>query len=86
MGLILLTFKKKAQHKSFELSLLSALLRTVAQEIDSHGTLRNAFEDISEEVSIYVILQRGYMQPSTHLNGRLLPVMEKRYLKSFNIF
>lgn len=39
----------KAQHKSCEWCLFSALLRTVAQETTSHITLRYCFKEVREE-------------------------------------
>ena len=40
--------------------------RAIAQETTSQITLRNFFEEIGGEASIYVILVKGYLQSSTY--------------------
>ena len=71
---------KNAQHQSSEIQFYSGtLLRTVAQETASQIVLRNCSKEVRKEVSIYVVLAKGYEQSNIH-HGRwlLLVVMRNR--------
>ena len=43
-------------------------------------SLSDSSEEVREEVSIYVILEKRYLQSDTHLGRRLLLVRRNRYL------
>ena len=59
---------------------LRNLLRNIAQDTASQIGFRHCSEEVRGEVSIFVILEKGYVQSSTHLRGGLLLVMKNRHL------
>ena len=78
---LLSTEMKNTQCKSSEFQFNSeTLLRTVAQNTASHIALRNCSTEVRGEVSIHVILAKGYRQSNIHLGIRLLPVTGNRFL------
>ena len=72
---------KNTQCKSSEFQFNSeTLLKTIAQDTASHIALRNCSRVVRGEVSILIILAKGYRQSNIHLRRRLLPVTGNRFL------
>ena len=68
-----LTEKKIVQCESCELSFIWGTVRPRAWDTASQRALRSCPGKVGgEEVSRYMILEKGYVQPSTHLGRRLL--------------
>ena len=74
---------KNTQCKSSNLNLFCILLRTIAWETDTQIALRNCSEKVVGVSRIYVILSKGFIQSSTHFDGRFYLVMRNRYLRSY---
>ena len=60
--------------------LFGDLTGTKARETAYQRALRNCSKEVKGEVSMYVILAKGYVQPSTHPGRRLLLVTRNRHL------